>query len=1032
MKRFNELSNEPVKDREHKVSEYWKEIDLLKRSVEVRDSDNTYIFYEGPPTANGKPGIHHVMARTLKDLTCRYKTMKGYQVRRKAGWDTHGLPVEIEVEKQLQLKDKKDIEAYGVEEFNKKCRESVFKYEKQWREMTERMAYLIDLDHPYITLENDYIESVWWILNKFFKEGYIYEGHKILPYCSRCGTGLASHEVALGYEEIKTETVVAKFKLKGKDEYFLAWTTTPWTLPSNVALTVNAEEDYIKVKQNEEIYYISKVLAAKVLGEDYEVLDEMKGKDLEYMEYEQLLPFIKVSGKAFFVTCADYVTTEDGTGIVHTAPAFGEDDYNTGRRYNLPVVNPVNEEGKFEETPWAGKFVMDADSDIIQYLRENNKLYKKERVAHNYPHCWRCHTPLLYYAKPSWYIEITKLKDKLVENNNGVNWFPQFVGEKRFGNWLENINDWAISRSRYWGTPLPIWRCECGHIDSVGSRKELVERAIEDIDESIELHRPYVDDVHLKCPKCGGSMTREKDVIDVWFDSGAMPFAQWHYPFENKEKFDKLFPADFINEGIDQTRGWFYSLIAISTFVMGKSPYKNVLVNDLILDKDGKKMSKSKGNTVDPFELFDKYGADVLRWYLIYVSPPWTPTKFDEDGLREVESKFFRSIRNVYNFFSLYANTDGIDPREFDIPYEDRPEIDKWILSKFNSLIKTCTADMDVFELTKVVREIQEFIIEDLSNWYIRRCRRRFWSTDLDEDKKAVYNTTYEVLVGICKIIAPFVPFISEELYRNLTGEESVHLALYPEVNDMLINKEIEDRMDLVRNLVGLGRASRESAKIKVRQPLREVLIDGKYEEKISDLIPLIKEELNVKEVIFENDLSQFMNFSLKPNFKIAGSILGSKIKSFGKVLNELNAKETVEKLENGETLTLNLNGEDTTIEKDYVLVTISSKEGFNVTMENNLFVILDTTLTPDLIKEGYAREFVSKIQQMRKNNGYEVLDNINIFYNGSDEIKSAIDEFEEIIKKETLAQSIERVNEEGLEEQDLNGQMTGIRLERI
>ncbi len=1032
MKRFNELSNEPVKDREHKVSEYWKEIDLLKRSVEVRDSDNPYIFYEGPPTANGKPGIHHVMARTLKDLTCRYKTMKGYQVRRKAGWDTHGLPVEIEVEKQLQLKDKKDIEAYGVEEFNKKCRESVFKYEKQWREMTERMAYLIDLDHPYITLENDYIESVWWILNKFFKEGYIYEGHKILPYCSRCGTGLASHEVALGYEEIKTETVVAKFKLKGKDEYFLAWTTTPWTLPSNVALTVNAEEDYIKVKQNEEIYYISKVLAAKVLGEDYEVLDEMKGKDLEYMEYEQLLPFIKVSGKAFFVTCADYVTTEDGTGIVHTAPAFGEDDYNTGRRYNLPVVNPVNEEGKFEETPWAGKFVMDADSDIIQYLRENNKLYKKERVAHNYPHCWRCHTPLLYYAKPSWYIEITKLKDKLVENNNGVNWFPQFVGEKRFGNWLENINDWAISRSRYWGTPLPIWRCECGHIDSVGSRKELVERAIEDIDESIELHRPYVDDVHLKCPKCGGSMTREKDVIDVWFDSGAMPFAQWHYPFENKEKFDKLFPADFINEGIDQTRGWFYSLIAISTFVMGKSPYKNVLVNDLILDKDGKKMSKSKGNTVDPFELFDKYGADVLRWYLIYVSPPWTPTKFDEDGLREVESKFFRSIRNVYNFFSLYANTDGIDPREFDIPYEDRPEIDKWILSKFNSLIKTCTADMDVFELTKVVREIQEFIIEDLSNWYIRRCRRRFWSTDLDEDKKAVYNTTYEVLVGICKIIAPFVPFISEELYRNLTGEESVHLALYPEVNDMLINKEIEDRMDLVRNLVGLGRASRESAKIKVRQPLREVLIDGKYEEKISDLIPLIKEELNVKEVIFENDLSQFMNFSLKPNFKIAGSILGSKIKSFGKVLNELNAKETVEKLENGETLTLNLNGEDTTIEKDYVLVTISSKEGFNVTMENNLFVILDTTLTPDLIKEGYAREFVSKIQQMRKNNGYEVLDNINIFYNGSDEIKSAIDEFEEIIKKETLAQSIERVNEEGLEEQDLNGQMTGIRLERI
>ncbi|WFA07705.1 isoleucine--tRNA ligase [Tissierella sp. Yu-01] len=1031
MKRFNELSNEPVKDREHKVSEYWKEIDLLHRSVETRDSNNPYIFYEGPPTANGKPGIHHVMARTLKDLTCRYKTMKGFQVKRKAGWDTHGLPVEIEVEKQLQLKDKKDIEAYGVEEFNKKCRESVFKYEKLWREMTERMAYLIDLDNPYITLDNDYIESVWWILNKFYKEGYIYEGHKILPFCSRCGTGLASHEVALGYEEIKSETVVAKFKLKEKDEYFLAWTTTPWTLPSNVGLTVNANEDYIKVKQNEEVYYVSKVLAPKVLGDDYEVLEEMKGKALEYVEYEQLIPFINVSGKAFFVTCADYVTTEDGTGIVHTAPAFGEDDYNTGRRYNLPVVNPVNEEGKFEETPWAGKFVMDADPDIIQYLKENGKMYKKERVAHNYPHCWRCHTPLLYYAKPSWYIEITKLKDKLVENNNGVNWFPTFVGEKRFGNWLENINDWAISRSRYWGTPLPIWRCECGHIDSVGSRKELAERAIEDIDESVELHRPYVDDIHLKCDKCGGTMTREKDVIDVWFDSGAMPFAQWHYPFENKENFDKLFPADFINEGIDQTRGWFYSLIAISTFVTGKAPYKNVLVNDLILDKDGKKMSKSRGNTVDPFELFDKYGADTLRWYLMYVSPPWTPTKFDEDGLREVESKFFRSIRNVYNFFSLYANTDEVDPREFFIEYKDRPEIDKWILSKYNQLVKDCTADMDIFELTKVVRTIQEFVIEDLSNWYIRRNRRRFWSTELDDDKKAVYNTTYEILVGVCKLIAPFVPFISEELYRYLTGEESVHLALYPEVNEELINKEVEEKMDLVRNLVGLGRASRETVKIKVRQPLNEVVIDGKYEEKIDDLVPLIMEELNVKKVVFEKDLSQFMNYSLKPNFKVAGSILGGKIKSFGKALNELDAKETVEKLEEG-SITLNLDGEDTIIEKDYVLITISSKEGFNVIMENNLFVILDTTLTPELINEGYSREFVSKVQQMRKNNGYEVLDNINIFYNGSDEIKAAIDEYEEFIKKETLAQSIERVNEEGLEEQDLNGQMTGIRLERI
>ncbi|MSU00903.1 isoleucine--tRNA ligase [Tissierella sp. DSM 105185] len=1032
VKRFNELSNESVKVREHNISQYWEEIDLLHRSVTTRDENKPYVFFEGPPTANGKPGIHHVMSRTLKDLTCRYKTMQGYQVKRKAGWDTHGLPVEIEVEKKLNLKNKHDIESYGLEAFNKQCKESVFQYEKLWRDMTERMAYLIDLDNPYITLDNNYIESVWWILDKFYKEGLVYEGHKILPYCSRCGTGLASHEVAQGYEEIKTETVIAKFKLKDKDEYFLAWTTTPWTLPSNVALTVNPEVDYLKVKQNDEVYYVGKDLANKVLGEDYEVLEEMKGKDLELIEYEQLIPFIKVDGKAFFVTCADYVTTEDGTGIVHSAPAFGEDDYNIGMKYGLSVIQPVSEDGKFTETPWEGKFVMDADPDIILWLRENWKLYKKEKVAHNYPHCWRCKTPLLYYAKPSWYIETTKLKDKLIENNNGVNWYPDFVGERRFGNWLDNLNDWAISRSRYWGTPLPIWRCnDCSHTTSIGSRAELAEKAIEDIDETIELHRPYVDDVHLKCEKCNSTMTREKDVIDVWFDSGAMPFAQHHYPFEHKDDFDSLFPADFICEGIDQTRGWFYSLLAISTFVTGKAPYKNVLVNDLVLDKEGKKMSKSKGNTVDPFDLFDRYGADVLRWYVIYVSPPWTPTKFDEDGLREVESKFFRSIRNVYNFFSLYANTDGVNPREFFIEYKDRPEIDRWILSKYNSLLKEVKANMDIFELTKVVRDIQEFVIEDLSNWYIRRNRRRFWSTELDDDKKAVYNTTYEILVGICKMVAPFVPFISEEIYQNLTEDESVHLAYYPEVNEELINREVEEKMDLVRDLVGLGRASRESVRIKVRQPLKEVVIDGKYEEQIKDLVPLIMEELNVKEVVFERDLSQFMNYSLKPNFKVAGSILGKKIKSFGKALGELNAHETVEKLESGEKLVLNLDGEDVEIEKDYVLVTISSKEGFDVAMENNLFVILDTTLTPDLVNEGYAREFVSKIQQMRKNNGYEVLDNINIFYDGSDEIKAAIDEYKEFIKSETLAKSIERVSEEDLEKQDLNGQMTGIRLEK-
>ena len=1034
MKRFNELSSKPVSEREQEISKYWEDIDLLHKSVETRDENKPFIFYEGPPTANGKPGIHHVMARTLKDLVCRYKTMEGYQVKRKAGWDTHGLPVEIEVEKQLGLKNKQEIEEYGIEKFNKQCRESVFKYEKLWRDMTSRMAYEIDMDNPYITLENDYIESVWWILDKFFKEGLVYEGHKILPYCSRCGTGLASHEVAQGYAEIKTDTVVVKFKLKDKDEYFLAWTTTPWTLPSNVCLTVNPEEVYLKVKQNDEIYYVGKVLADRVLGEDYEIIEEYKGKDLEYMEYEQLIPFIKVNEdkKAFFVTLGDYVTTEDGTGIVHSAPAFGEDDYNTGVKYNLPVLQPVDDEGKFTDTIWKGKFVMDADPEIIDWLRENGKLYRKQRMEHNYPHCWRCDTPLLYYAKPSWYIEITKLKEQLIENNNGVNWYPDYVGEKRFGNWLENLNDWAISRSRYWGTPFPVWRCEdCGHTTSVGSRKELVEKAIEDIDENIELHRPYVDNVHFKCEKCNGIMNREADVVDVWFDSGAMPFAQHHYPFENKENFDKLFPADFICEGIDQTRGWFYSLIAISTFVTGKSPYKNVLVNDLVLDKDGKKMSKSRGNTVDPFELFDEYGADVLRWYLIYVSPPWTPTRFDEDGLREVESKFFRSIRNVYNFFSLYANTDNIDPREFFIEYNEREEIDRWILSKYNSLIKEVRENMEIFELTRAVRAIQEFVIEDLSNWYIRRTRRRFWSTELDENKKAVYNTTYEILVGISKMVAPFIPFTAEELYRNLADGESVHLEYYPEHNEDLIDLELEEKMDLVRDLVGLGRASRESAKIKVRQPLHFVLIDGKYEEKIDDLVPLIKEELNVKEVVFEKDLSQFMNFSLKPNFKVAGPVLGSKVKAFGKALGELDSHETVEKLESGEKLTLNLEGEDVEISKDYVMVNISSKEGFDVAMENNLFVILDTTLTKELKNEGYAREFISKVQQMRKNNGYEVLDNINIYYDGSDEIEEAVKEYEDFIKSETLALTIARVKDDSFEKQDLNGHETGIKLEK-
>lgn len=1023
MSKFKTLSKDKASLREEKISKYWEDINLLEKSVKIRDKGENYIFYEGPPTANGKPGIHHVMARTLKDLTCRYHTMLGYKVKRKAGWDTHGLPVEIEVEKKLGLHNKQDIEKYGIEKFNEKCKESVFEYEKEWRELTKRMGYLIDLDHPYITLQNDYIETVWYILNKMFEDGLIYEGHKILPYCARCGTGLASHEVAQGYEEITTTSVTVKFKVKGKNnEYFLAWTTTPWTLPSNVSLTVNPEVDYVKIEVGGILYYVADSLKDKIFkGQEYKVIEHIKGKNMEYMEYEQLLPFIDVKDKAFFVTCADYVTTEDGTGIVHSAPAFGEDDYNTGRKYKLPVVNPVDEDGKFTTTPWKGKFVIDSDPEVISYLKDNDILFAKQKIKHNYPHCWRCHTPLIYYAHPSWYIEVTKFKDKLVENNNGVNWFPPFVGEKRFGNWLENLNDWAISRSRYWGTPLPIWRCKCGHCESIGSRKELVEKANENIDENIELHRPYVDNVHLKCPKCGELMTREKDVVDVWFDSGSMPFSQWHYPFEHKEDFDNLFPADFISEGIDQTRGWFYSLLAISTFMTGKSPYKNVLVNDLILDKDGKKMSKSRGNTVAPFELFDKYGADVVRWYLLYVSPPWTPTKFDEDGLREMESKFFRSLRNIYNFFSLYANTDDIDPRTFEVSYNERDDIDKWLLSKYNGLLINVREDMDKFELTKVVREIADFVIEDLSNWYIRRNRRRFWKTDKDDSKYAVYATTYEVLLGISKIIAPIVPFISEELYRALTGEESVHLVDYPVADEGKINLVIENKMDLVRELVTLGRAAREEAKIKVRQPLSKVIIDGKYKETIYDLIDLIKEELNVKEVSFEQDLSQFMDFELKPNFKEIGKILGPKVKSFSKYLSSNNAKELLDKINENENITIELDGEQTQITKDYILVNIKSKEGFDVSMENNIFIILDTDLDEKLINEGYVREFISKVQQFRKKLDLDVLDNIKISFNSDSEVKKALMEAIEFIKTETLAKIVEE-KDDGGEESSLNG----------
>ena len=1035
--KFEEVNSKDVKSREAKLKDYWNEIDLLGETFKTRENADEYVIYDGPPTANGKPGIHHVIARTLKDMTSRYKNMKGYKVLKKAGWDTHGLPVEIEVEKQLGFHDKNDIEQYGIEKFNHLCKESVWKYSDMWRDMSDRMAFLYDMDHPYVTMDNNYIETEWWLLDQAFKKGYIYEGAKVMPYCPRCGTGLASHEVAQGYEFEKTLTLTVRFKKKGaSNEYFLAWTTTPWTLPSNLALAVNPDLDYVKVfdKEDDCYYYMAKSLMAKLMDKrDYEVVEEMKGTDLELLEYEQLMPYVKTQpGKAFKVILADYVSAEDGTGIVHIAPAFGEDDYQACRKYDLDFIQPVDLEGRFTETPWKGEFVFDTNEKIWRHLQEEGKVFAKETMEHNYPHCWRCHTPLIYYARPSWYIEMSKFSGKMVENNQTVNWFPQTIGDKRFGNWLENVKDWAISRSRYWGTPLNIWRCECGHTDTVASRSELKERAIEDISEDIELHRPYVDNVHIKCDKCGGTMTRVPDVLDVWFDSGAMPFAQLHYPFENKELFEKgYYPADFICEGIDQTRGWFYSLMAISTITMGRAPYKNVLVNDLVVDKNGQKMSKSRGNTLDPFALFDKYGADAVRFYSLYVSPAWMQTKFDEKGLVEVKNNFFRTFENVYNFFSLYAGTDGLtlaDIKSFEGVKVDG--IDRWLYSRLNSLIKSYYEEMENFEYNKVVHEISDFVVEDLSNWYIRRNRKRFWSQELTDSKKSVYKTTYEVLLALSKLIAPITPFLAEEIYQKLTGGKTVHTEILPQVDESLIDTKLEADMDLVRKIVNLGRASREKESIKVRQPLSKIIVDGSYKERLENLLGLIKEELNVKEVDFEDDLSAFMDYFLKPDFRVVGRIFQSKVNDFAKYLANTDAKTFIDQVNEG-PVKVEIGGEEFEVSKDYLDIRITAKEGFDVEIDGNVFVILDTEITEDLKDEGYAREFISKIQNLRKDSGFEVTDRINISYDADADLAKSLDKFAEDIKKETLADKLEQTNLD-VNPIELNDKEIKISLERL
>ena len=1027
---YKELDKRQVHEVEGDLLKTWKSQDILNKTIENRKNRDNWVFYDGPATANGMPGLHHMVAKFLKDSFCKYQTMKGNRVLRKVGWDTHGLPVEVNVEKKLGFSGKNDIEKYGIKEFNELCKKTVWENEEAFRRLTEEMGQFIDLDNRYITYDNNYIETEWWILKKFFDEGLFYEGVKIMPWCPRCGTGLASHEVAQGYKEIDANTVIVPFKKKDEDCYFLVWTTTPWTLISNVALCVNPKETYVKVESMGYKFILAKALCNAVLGDEYKVLEEYTGKDLEYVEYEQLIPSIDVKGKAFFVTCDNYVTMSDGTGIVHIAPAFGEDDANVGKKYKLPYVNPVGEDATYTEGLWKGMNIFEADLEVIKWLKENDKLFKKQKIRHDYPHCWRCDSPLVYYSRPSFYLEVTKLQDKIIEENKKVNWYPSYVGEKRFGNWLENMNDWAISRNRYWGTPLPLWRCSCGHDEMIGSREELAEKAIESVDpKTIDLHRPYVDDIHLKCPVCGKEMTRVTEVIDCWFDSGAMPFAQYHYPFENMELWESQYPADFIAEGIDQTRGWFYSLIVLGVFVTGKSPYKNVLVNELLLDKNGQKMHKSKGNAVEPFTTMQKYGADPVRWYLAYVSPTWTPLKFNEDDIKEVHSKFFNPFKNTYTFFETYANIDGIDIKDCNVDYDSREEIDKWLISKFNKLVKNCTKYYDEYDLNQVVREVTTFASDDLSNWYIRRNRNRFWSSSLDNSKKAVYQTTYEILTGLCKLCAPIIPFTTEEIYKNLTGEESVHLADFPEYSSKLINEKIEEKMDLVRDLISIGRFVREEAKIKVRQPISECLIDGKYKAILGDLVNLINEELNVKEVVFVDDLSKYMNFTIKPNFKVCGSMFGPKIKDYQNLLLNL-TEEQIESLIGEKDIVVPFDGSDLTINKDMVDIRIDSKEGFNVGMQNNKFIILNTELTKELIYEGYARELVSKVQNLRKTKDFDIADRIKLYYSCDDEVKEAIAEYEEFIKGETL--SLEIIEKENLpEEVDLNGHTAYIDVER-
>ena len=1032
---FKELEKGKISEVEGKILAKWKEENILEMTIENRTDNETWVFYDGPIYANAKPGIHHVLAKTIKDSFCKYKTMKGYKVLRKIGLDTHGLPIEVNVEKKLGFKTKADIEKFGIENFCRECNNATALNIDEVNLLTDNMGQFIDSKHPYVTCSNEFIESEWWLIKEIDKKGLIYYGNKVLPYCPRCGTELSANEVGQGYQEDSVNTVIVPFKIKDSDTYFLVWTTTPWTLMANVALCVNPDLEYIKVSSMGYKFIVAKSLANKVLGDDFEVLETYKGTDLVGTNYEQLMPFAEVEGKCFEVVADSYVTSEDGTGIVHIAPAYGDDDNRVCKENGIGFVNPVGKDGCYTTGPWKGTLVTDKDLEIeiIKWLKENDKLFKKIKLTHDYPHCWRCHSPLIYYSKPAWYIRTTEYKDKILEANKTVSWHPDYVGTKRFNNWLENMVDWGISRNRYWGCPMPIWICSsCGEKHVIGSIKELDDMKVGDIDvKNMELHRPYIDEVHIKCPKCNGIMNRVTDVMDVWFDSGAMPYAQFHYPFENKELFESQFPADFIAEGVDQTRGWFNSLICISTIVSGVSSFKNVVVNDMVLDSNGKKMSKSTGNIIDPIKIMEEYGADTVRWYMLYASPVWTPLKFDVEGLKEVHSKFFNPLRNSYNFFAIYANADKItDINTCRVEYNDREDIDKWLLSKYNKLIKEVTEAYDEYDLNKVVKLITDFTSIDLSNWYIRRNRDRFWDNLMTTSKKSVYMTTYEVLEGLSKLIAPIASYTAEEIYTNLTGNISVHLSDFPICNEELIDLKLEEKMDLVRDLISIGRNVREESKIKVRQPISEILLDKKKEKVIGELTSLIKEELNVKEVIYTDDLSTYMNFMVKPNFKEVGKIFGKNIKEFSDKLLEL-SNEDINKLENNESIKMSIDNTTYDITKDMVDIRISSKDGFKAMVVGNNFVILNTVITKELENEGLARETISKVQQLRKTMNFDITDRINMYIDATSEYKENIKDYLDMIKDETL--TINVYDKDGIEDKvNINDYEVGFVLEKV